>query len=595
MSNGAVRPGRLMVLSLVMVFLLGVLVAQGVAQMGGKARSIDVIDEVERMVTANYVEKPDQAKLTKGAIDGMLEALDDPYAEYIPAEEAAEFEKAMTGSFSGIGCQVDTKDGYLYIVSPLEDSPAFNAGVLAGDKIVKVDGKSTQGKKVDECIKMITGPEGTTVHVDILRMGQEISLDITRAKIVSKSVRGYRRQNGNGHWDYLIDPANKIAYVRMSQFTPTSPSELREALNHAADEAKTDPEKLGGLILDLRNNPGGLMDAAIEIADMFLDEGRIMSTKGRDGGAFPEVVYKAEHSEHTPKYPIAILVNGNSASASEIVSGSLSENNRAVVIGTRTFGKGLVQSVSGLRRDQRASVKFTTQRYYLPSGRLIQRSDDSKVWGVDPTPGMFLPLTDAENLAGLLKRRDWDILRKDGASLPDGVEAAPALADQHWSDPAWIESTAKDKQLAGALRTMSAKVTGGDWLKLSDEENLHGQIALAELKKLEKGQTALLKALAASEKRIETLQTLASTGKGALTTPDLWADSVDLTGGLVEVRDKDGKVIADLKITGRDIERWLAYADIEAPPQPAKPTDAAAKPDKDAPSKDSAKADEHKP
>lgn len=584
MANGAVGPRRLMVLSLLMVFLLGVVVAQGVAQMGGKTRSIDVIDEVERMVSANYVEQPDQAKLTKGAIDGMLEALDDPYAEYIPADEAAEFEKAMTGSFSGIGCQVDTKDGYLYIVSPLEDSPAFNAGVLAGDKIVKVDGKSTQGKKIDECIKMITGPEGTVVHLDILRMGQEIPLDITRAKIVSKSVRGFRRENEGGHWDYIIDPAHKVAYIRLSQFTPTSPEELREALHHAADEARVEPEKLGGLILDLRNNPGGLMDAAIEIADMFLDEGRIMSTKGRDGGAFPEVVYRAAFSPYTPKYPIAVLVNGNSASASEIVSGSLSENKRAVVIGTRTFGKGLVQSVSGLRREAGASVKFTTQRYYLPSGRLIQRSDDSTVWGVDPTPGMFLPITDAENLACLLRRRDWDILRKDGAALPEGVEGAPALSDQHWGDPAWIETTAKDKQLAGALRTMDAKITGGEWLKLSDEENLHGAIALSELKKLEKGQTALLKALAASEKRIETLQTIASTGKGSVQTPDLWPDAIDLTGGMVEVRDKDGKVIADLKITGRDLERWLAYADIEPPAKPAEPA-----------AKGSAKAGEHTP
>jgi hypothetical protein len=317
-----------------------------------------------------------------------------------------------------------------------------------------------------------------------------------------------------------------------------------------------------------------------------------MSTKGREGGNFPEVVYKAGPSPNTPKYPIAILVNGNSASASEIVSGSLSENNRAVVIGTRTYGKGLVQSVTGLRREPKASVKFTTQRYYLPSGRLIQRSEDSKVWGVDPSPGMFMPISDTENVAALLKRRDWDILRKDGAALPEGVEVIPPVDQQHWEDPSWIESTAKDKQLAGALKTMDAKLAGGDWEKLNGDPDEHGHIALAELKKLEKTQTFIMKSLAANEKRIETLQSLASTGKGVDKMPDLWADTIDLTGGMIEVKDKDGKVIADLKITGRDIERWLSFADIEAPAEPA---DAADAKDKDGAKKDSAKADEHKP
>jgi carboxyl-terminal processing protease len=590
-TSRPVRSSRLVYMTFGLVFLLGLFMAQlpTLAQMakqkvqpGGEQSGADwgLVTDVEKLVNGYYVEKPDQSKLTKGAIDGMLEALDDPYAAYIPADDADEFEKEMTGSFSGIGCQIDVREGWLYVVSPLEDSPALNAGVLAGDKITKVDGKTTQNKTSDQCIKMITGPEGTVVHIDIQRAGQDLSFDIKRARIVSKSVRGFRRLSDNtGHWDYLIDPAQKIAYVKMSQFTPTSPKELQEALGHAEEQAGVKSGKLGGLILDLRNNPGGLMDAAIAIVDMFIDEGRIMSTKGR---AFEEVVYNASKGINTPQYPIAILVNGSSASASEIVSGSLQDNHRATIIGTRSFGKGLVQTVQGLRRDPGASVKFTTQKYYLPSGRLIQRTDDSKDWGVDPSPGMYIPLSDAESLALAYRQLHWGILHKPGAELPKGYEPMPALEEQHWADPAWIESMAKDKQLAGALKAIEGKVTQGDWTKIGDEPDQTAKIELAELKRLEKSETFLNKQFAATEKRIEALQSVSSTGKPAPKIPDLWADSLDLTGGTIQVRDKDGKVIADLKITGRDVERWVAFADVEK--DPTKDT-----------SKDTAKAPQEKP
>jgi carboxyl-terminal processing protease len=464
----------------------------------------------------------------------------------------------MTGAFYGIGCQIDVKDGWLYVVSPLEDSPAFNKGIIAGDRITKVNGKSTQGQSTDKCIKMITGPEGSPVHLDVLRNGQEMTFDLERAKIVSKSVRGFRRlPDDSGHWDHLIDPETKTAYIRMSQFTPTTPQELLEALRQA-ERAAGGP--LGGLILDLRNNPGGLMDAAIRIVDAFVDDGKIMWTKGRNT---PDVVYKAHTSSNTPAYPIAILVNGFSASASEILAGSLKDHNRAIVIGTRTFGKGLVQSVDALEHDHDAIVKFTTQHYYLPNGEMIQRTDGSKQWGVDPSPGFFVPMSDAEAIAHAYKRRDWDILRKPGTELPAGVEPVPPVADQRWTDPAWIESAAKDKQLAGAVKTIKTKIAAGEWVKLNDHPDEHGQIAMAELKILEKSRERLLKDLARIEKRTETLDSLASTGKGEPKLPDFWPDSLDLTGGAVEVKDKDGKIIADLRITGRDLERWLAFADLE--------------------------------
>jgi carboxyl-terminal processing protease len=547
------------------VFVLGLFVArlpQTLAYMGLGARPdpMRLVEDVHALVLRGYVEPPDDKKLAEGAINGMLESLDDPYAEFIPADEAADFEKAMTGSFSGIGAQVETKDGFLSIVSPLEDSPAWQAGILAGDKVVKINGTPTSGLSTDKCIKLITGEPGTSVHLDVLRGGKELQFDIVRARIVSKSVRGFRRKaDGSGHWDFLIDPGAKVAYVRMSQFTPTSPEELFEALTAAERDAGG---PLGGLVLDLRFNPGGLMDAAIEICDHFLDSGTIMSTRGR-GGQKGATYTASTDDGPAPKYPIAVLVNGSSASASEIVSGCLQDNHRAVVIGTRTYGKGLVQGVQSVPSDPRAQVKFTIQRYYLPSGRLIQRTDDSAEWGVDPSPGLFVPMTDEETVAWLLLRRDWDVLRKEGTDLPAGVAAAPEPGAQRWTDPAWVRDVAKDKQLAAAVDAMGARLARGEWPSLSEVKEQHAKIAMAELKVLERTRERMGKEFARLDKRVETLEHAASAGVEPPKVADLWADDVDPTGGTVEVKDKDGKVIAELKVTGRDLERWLAFADVK--------------------------------
>ncbi len=577
-ASSAQRPRRLFLLNLLLVFLLGLFAARlpsTLAQMAGRPDGLDLIADTQRMLMANFVDKPDPQKLANGAIAGMIEALDDKYAEYVSAEDAADFEKSMTGSFFGIGCQIDSKEEWLYVVSPMEDSPAFNAGILAGDRILSIDGKTTNKVTVDKCIKMITGAEGTSVHLDVLRNGKDLSFDLKRARITSKSARGFRRlPDGSGHWDHLIDPENKIAYVRLSQFTPTAPQEFMDALAQAGHAAGVEPEKLGGLILDLRNNPGGLMDAAIEMVDMFVDEGRIMSTKGRNA---PEVVYNAEKSPNTPTYPIVILVNGNSASASEIVAGSLSENKRAIVIGSRTYGKGLVQTVANLPHDPRASIKFTAQHYFLPSGRMIQREDKSTEWGVDPSPGFLLPLSREEEFALAMKRRDWDVLRKEGTELPVGVEQVPAVADQHWTDPEWITTAAKDVQLAGAMKAIHGKVATGAWTHLNEDAPAHAALPLAEMKALEKTRDRLFKEITRIEKRLEVMDDVASTAIGDSKVVSLWPDDLDLAGGIVEVKDKSGKVVADLRITGRDLEYWLAAADVKAI-KPAESDAASAKP-----------------
>lgn len=561
---------RLVALTFVLVFLSGMFVPRLLAQMGARSDFWAPVRDIKRQIDDLYVDQPDSAKLQRGAITGMLEALDDPYAEYIPAEDLKEFEKQMTGSFVGIGCAIEIRDGWLTVVSPLEDSPAFTAGILAGDRISDIDGKTTHGLTAEACIKMLTGEPGTQVKLTVMRDGQEIPYTLTRAKIVSKSVRGYRRlPDGSGHWEYLIDPANRIAYVRMSQFTPTSDAELLEAIKAAQEQAErvdvigTGKAKLAGLILDLRNNPGGYMDAALRIADMFIADGVIMSIRGR---STPTQTFRASGEGEHFSFPICVMVNGSSASASEIVSGALQDHDRAVVLGTRTFGKGLVQSVQTLEHDPGSQVKFTTQRYYLPSGRLIQRTDESDRWGVDPTPGYYVPMSDQDTLAWLLRRRDWDILRKDTAALPVGMKAEqlpPPVEQQKWNDPEWVKTTAKDPQLAAALKATQARASGGAWVKVSDEADQHGKIAMKELQGLEKTRDRLTKEFARLDKRIETLEKVAASEKATAQMPDLWPDTLDLTGGRIEVLDKDGKVVADLRITGRDVERWVSFADVE--------------------------------
>lgn len=555
--------GRTRLWAWLLVFVLGVFVARlpatlgALGALGSSANFIDPVDDVHTMLSRYYVDQPDEKKLREGAITGMLEALDDPYAEYIPPDDAHEFSKQMTGQFVGIGCQVEIRDGWLTVVSPIEDSPAYLAGIIANDRITTIEGEPTLGKSVDDCIKMLTGEPQTPVKIVVQRDAKDIPFTIIRDRIVSKSVRGFRRlADDTGHWQYLIDPAKRIAYVRLSQFTPTSPDELTDALAAAAGESPDG--QIGALILDLRNNPGGFMDAALHIVDMFIDDAVIMSVRGRGQSEARGEVFRAGQVPDQPHYPIAILINANSASASEIVSGSLQDHDRAIVIGERSFGKGLVQTVHPLPHQRGAQVKFTTQRYYLPSGRTIQRTDGSTQWGVDPSPGFYLPMTENQLVAWILHRRDQDILHKG---------TVPAdFAEQHWTDPDWIASNAKDPQLAGALNALDQRLHAGEWKPLGDGESEHAKIAEHELRALERTRQRLTREFARLEKRIDTLESLNAKSKPS-EPKDLWADSLDLTGGRIDILDKDGATIARLRVTGRDVERWLENADVEPEPK----------------------------
>ncbi len=316
-------------------------------------KNIEILTEVLRQIEKNYVEPKDSQDLIYGAIRGMVKSLD-PHSSFMTREEHSELMVETQGSFSGIGIEITIKDRVLTVVSPIEDTPAYKAGLKAGDKIVKVGEESTMDMTLIEAVKQIRGPEGTDVQLTIVREGEEKPLEfsITRGVIPLKSVRYYS-----------LSP--QIGYVRVSNFQGNTSEDLAAALEDLEKDGT-----LRGLVVDLRNNPGGLLSQAIEVSELFLDAGVIVTTKGR--GSSHNITASAHKNGTKRDYPIVVLVNGGSASASEIVAGALQDNKRALILGSRTFGKGSVQTILPL--SDGSGLRLTTARYYTPNGTSIQSS-----------------------------------------------------------------------------------------------------------------------------------------------------------------------------------------------------------------------------
>jgi len=316
-------------------------------------KNIEVFTEVLRQIEKNYVEPQDSKTLIYGAIKGMVQSLD-PHSSFLTKDEHKELLIETKGSFSGIGIEITIRDNILTVVSPIEGTPAYNAGIQAGDKIIRIGNKPSTEMTLIDAVKLIRGPKGTDVKLTIYRegVGKPLEFTITRDVIPLISVR-----------NYLLTP--KIGYIRISNFQSKTADDLVSAL-----EKLEKNRKLEGLILDLRNNPGGLLTQAIKVSDLFLDSGLIVSTKGRDPSQNIEV--SAHKNKKKRNYPIIVLVNEGSASAAEIVAGALQDNKRALVLGTRTFGKGSVQTILPL--SDGSGLRLTTAKYYTPSGRSIQLS-----------------------------------------------------------------------------------------------------------------------------------------------------------------------------------------------------------------------------
>jgi len=347
-------------------------------------QNIELFTEVLRLVEDNYVEPQEAQELFYGAIKGMMQSLD-PHSSFMTKDEHNDLMIETKGSFMGVGMQITIRDNILTVISPIEDSPAYKAGIKSGDKIVKIDEKSTIDMTSTEAVKLIRGPKGTVVKLTVSRKGinRPLVFNVTRDVIPLRSVRSFPLDHD-------------IGYVRIADFQGKPAEELVEAL----DKLEKD-KQLKGLILDLRNNPGGLLTQAIKVTDEFLDSGIIVSTKGRNEEQ--NMVESAHENGKERTYPIVVVVNGGSASASEIVAGALQDNKRALILGTRTFGKGSVQTILPLLDG--SGLRLTTARYYTPSGKSIQAS------GITPDIEIeYVPVEekDDEEQAQFLREEDLE-------------------------------------------------------------------------------------------------------------------------------------------------------------------------------------------
>lgn len=362
---------------------------------------VDTFEKIER----NYVEEVDRRKILEAAIRGMAEELDQ-YTTYISNDQIQRFNQMVEQEFGGIGIQIDidkTTDR-LRVATPLPGTPAYKAGVQAGDLILKINDESTVGYKIEDAVKKLKGKAGESVTISVKHPDTEMPVDITimREVIRVSTVLGLE-YNDDATWNFWLDQKEKIGYIRLTHFSRHSAEELREVIDQLVLEG------MRGLILDLRFNPGGLLSQATEIADMFIESGRIVSTKGRNT---PERTWDAQSEGTYNGFPMAILVNHYSASASEIVSACLQDHDRAVVVGDRTWGKGSVQNVFDLEEGNSA-LKLTTASYHRPSGKNIHRMKDAKPeddWGVMPSEGYKLKFTNEQIRAYDLYRKKRDVI-----------------------------------------------------------------------------------------------------------------------------------------------------------------------------------------
>ena len=356
------RKTSLVLLGAVIGAGLTTLVAQPTSWMGSSARAavgdtykqLNLFGDIFERIRSHYVEKPDDSKLVEGAVNGMLNSLD-PHSSYLDPKSLRVMQSQVNGQFGGLGIEVTMEDGLIKVVTPIVDTPAAKAGLRAGDIITQLDNDPVQGLTLNQAVDKMRGAPNTKINLKIMRKGVDKPLDIAVVRDIIR-VRSVRSK---------IE--DDIGYIRITQFNEQTADGLGKAIKEINEKIPAD--KLKGYVLDLRNNPGGLLDQAIAVSDAFLDRGEIVSTRGRD----PEETqrFNARPGDLTNGKPVIVLVNGGSASASEIVAGALQDHKRATLLGSRSFGKGSVQTIIPLGPGNGA-LRLTTARYYTPSGRSIQ-------------------------------------------------------------------------------------------------------------------------------------------------------------------------------------------------------------------------------
>jgi carboxyl-terminal processing protease len=405
-----------------------------------KEPDLALIHRVMDRVKTSYVEPVDEKQLTRDSLKGMLTGLD-PHSDYMDETEYQEMLSDSHGEFTGIGAELSRDDNHPKVLSPIDDTPAALAGVRPGDVILRIDGQPTDAMTLKEAVDKLRGPAGTKVRMTIQRLGQKpFDITLTRARIRVASVKSH------------LEPG-RIGYVRITTFLDKTQSEFVDALEHMKQEAGG---RLDGLVLDLRNDPGGLLDTAVSIAGDFLDGGTVVSIRGRSAGE--DETYDARpNGDRVRGMPVVVLINSASASASEIVAGALQDRHRATILGTRSFGKGSVQTIIPL--EGHGALRLTTARYYTPSGRSIQGegiSPDQVVLPPKEQQVVDATVTHESDLHGALKNID-------GVKRGVGPSAAVQREEQSEDvaiDPAVI-GTAKDYQLSVAVKRIKEMVARG--------------------------------------------------------------------------------------------------------------------------------------
>jgi len=381
-------------------------------------KNLKIFNEVLDMVQKNYVEPVDQKTLIQGAVNGMIKSLD-PHSSFMTPDMYKELEVETRGSFGGIGIEITILKDVLTVVSPIEDTPAFQAGIKAGDQIIKIDGKSTKDITIMEAVSKLRGRKDTQVTLTITRddLPKPKDIVITRSTIKIKSIKARMYED-------------RIGYIRIASFQENAAIDLKKALKdlHGPNHS------LKGLVLDMRNNPGGLLNQAVEISDVFLKSGVIVSTRGKVRNQ--EHKFTARNDGDEPTCPVLILVNEGTASAAEIVAGALQDNGRAIVVGTQTFGKGSVQTVIPL--DDGSALKLTTAKYYTPNGRSIQAE------GITPDITIKYQRPSEEKEAAEDRIRERDLKGHIKSQKENGLKTEEPAKKDH-------EELTLDNQIKGAI------------------------------------------------------------------------------------------------------------------------------------------------
>lgn len=368
-----------------------------------RSRYAHALSNVIDTISLHYVKDVDKRQLFENGITGMVQNLD-PFSGYFSPDDLKQFNSEMRQEFGGVGIEVGLRDNRLTVISPLPGTPAYKAGLMQGDIILAVDGKSAENTQLSDLVKLIQGKPGTTVTLEILHAGQTKpeTIPIERAIIEVETIRGDRR-TANGDWIYTLKNHDRIGYIQLTKFAQKTTEELKKTLDGVQGD-------IDGLILDLRGNPGGLLDAAVDICDLFTEKDQEIVSIKRRRGVLEQRFESKKPPFVSPNLPIVVLVNQFSASASEILAACLQDHGRAVVVGQRTYGKGTVQNIIKIEAGKSA-LRLTTATYWRPSEKNIHRhvgDDESAEWGVQPAPENRIELTDAEYQALQKKRYEFE-------------------------------------------------------------------------------------------------------------------------------------------------------------------------------------------